>query len=149
MKESKCLECGYDFQRRSDENGISFPDESLTRQEFVSQVNINNILKKYVQNGVDPFVISEDARYGDFTNIPSYQEALDLVNAAEEHFLSLPVQIRNRFDNDPALLLEFLGDVSNRDEAISLGLVQDMTIKPEKISPAAPVSTAPVGGSES
>lgn len=114
----------YDFQKRSDDAALSFEGEkSLTRQEFVPLCNINNILKKYVRNGVDPFVITKDAKFGDFTNVPSHQAALELINAAEDHFMQLPANLRARFDNDPGLLLDFLGDVNNRDEAISLGLI--------------------------
>ena len=126
----------YDFQKRSDDSALSFDGElSLTRQEFVSQCNINNIIKKYVKNGNNPFVITQDAKYGDFTSIPSHQEAIDLVIRAEEHFLQMPASLRNRFDNDPGKLLDFLSDVDNRAEAIHLGLVQDMNTPDQKINP--------------
>lgn len=128
----------YDFQKRSDDAAIYFDRKnSLTRQEFVSQCNINNIIKKYVKNGIDPFVITQDAKYGDFTNIPSHQEALDFVLRAEDHFMQLPVELRYRFQNDPGLLMDFLSDSRNREEAVRLGLVV------EKKSPASPVDVKP------
>lgn len=139
----------YDFQKRSDDAGISFdPKDNCTKQEFVSQCNINNILKKYTRNGINPFVITPDAKYGDFTNVPSHQEALDLVLAAEEHFMAMPPHIRSRFNNDPGELLAFLGDVNNRDEAIKLGLVIDKKLNndPEKKSPASQVDKSAEGG---
>jgi len=39
------------------------------------------------------------------------------------YLASLPSKIRDRFGNDPSQLLSFLADSSNKDEAISLGLV--------------------------
>lgn len=134
----------YNFQKRSDDAGLSFEGtESMTRQEFASQCNINNILKKYVRNGVDPFVITAHAKYGDFTNVPSHQEALDLVIAAEDHFMQLSAAVRSRFDNDPGKLLDFLSDSNNRDEAIKLGLVQEkLTTSVENKSPATQVSSS-------
>jgi phage internal scaffolding protein len=134
----------YDFQKRSDDAGISFDRKnSLTKQEFVSQCNINNIVNKYVKNGNNPFILTKDAKFGDFTNIPSHQEALELVIAAEEHFLQLPVHIRSRFENDPGQLMSFLSDIDNREEAIKLGLVQDLNSNLEKKSPAKPDVKAP------
>lgn len=131
----------YDFQKRSDDAGLSFEGtEVLTRQEFVSQVNISNIIKKYVRNGVNPFCITQDAKYGDFTNIPSYQEALELVCAAEDHFLRFPADVRAMFDNDPGKYIDFLNNPENREKAIQLGFVQDLSNTDEKIAPpAAPI----------
>jgi phage internal scaffolding protein len=37
--------------------------------------------------------------------------------------MALPAQIRSRFDNDPAKLIDFLENEQNHDEAIKLGLV--------------------------
>lgn len=129
----------YDFQKRSDDSAIHFNRKnSLTRQEFVSQCNINNIVNKYVKNGNNPFVITQDAKYGDFTNVPSHQDALDLILRAEDHFMQLPPQLRARFDNDAGLLLQFLGNPNNRQEAIKLGLVQDLNNDLQQNSPALP-----------
>jgi phage internal scaffolding protein len=139
----------YDFQKRNDASAIFFDSkDSKTRQEFASQCNINNIIKKYVKNGNNPFVISQDAKYGDFTNIPSHQDALDLVISAQNHFDQLPAKLRSRFNNDPAELLNFLSDVDNRKEAIELGLVQDLDSASKiKIPPSAD-DKAPEGGSK-
>lgn len=114
----------YDFRKRSDDAKYFCEGESLTKQEFRSQVNINNILKKYAKNGVDPFCITQDAKYGDFTDVPSYQDALDLVISAGEHFAQLDAATRRRFDNDPGKLLDFLSNRDNYEEAVSLGLIE-------------------------
>jgi hypothetical protein len=37
--------------------------------------------------------------------------------------MALPANIRSRFDNDPAKLIDFMENPANREEAESLGLV--------------------------
>jgi phage internal scaffolding protein len=48
---------------------------------------------------------------------------MNRVFAAQDEFDRLPAQIRARFDNDPANLIEFLENSDNRPEAEALGLV--------------------------
>ena len=49
---------------------------------------------------------------------------MNRVIAAQDEFEALPAQIRARFDNDPAKLIEFLENSENRPEAEELGLVE-------------------------
>lgn len=128
------------FQKRSDDSALSFEGTvSLTRQEFVSSCNINNIIKKYVKNGNNPFSITADAKFGDFTDLPSsYQDALQLISAADDYFAQLPADVRSKFDNDPGKMLDFVNDKMNRDEAIKLGLVQEVINDDSKKIPAKP-----------
>jgi phage internal scaffolding protein len=48
---------------------------------------------------------------------------MNRVIAVQDEFEALPAQIRARFDNDPAQLIEFLENSDNRPEAEELGLV--------------------------
>lgn len=108
---------------------VKFEDASLTRQEFLKDADINNIMAKYA-SGVVP--LSSGARtpfFGDFSNVPDYQTSLQVVIDAQERFAQLPSQLRNRFENDPAKLLEFLAVEENRAEAISLGLIDPPPVK--------------------
>ncbi len=54
---------------------------------------------------------------------------------AQENFMRLPANIRKRFDNDPAQLIEFINDPNNLDEAINIGLAKE----PEKPLPGSKV----------
>lgn len=77
--------------------------------------------------------------FDDFTQVPaSYEEIQERMIEATNRFYELPSALRERFSNDPAALLSFLGDESNREEASRLGLL--------KVSPptAAPSDSAPV-----
>lgn len=118
---------------------FSAPDNPLeerrTKQEMKDECDINLIMARYNKTGVLPPSAREAfARYGDFTDVPSYQEMYDRVLAAEEGFASLPSHVRAKFNNDPG---EFIASVET-DEGqklfVELGLAkpkQDPQAKPE------------------
>ncbi|UPW41540.1 internal scaffolding protein [Peromfec virus RodF8_61] len=99
---------------------------SMTQQQFKEESNINNIIDRYKATGYLTDPLNPSTRkpiYGDFSEIPSYQEVCNVIAAANEAFDALPAALRKRFNNDPQELLDFLNDEANTDEAIALGLV--------------------------
>lgn len=131
----------YDFRARSNASMKSFSVKSRTKQNFKDQCDINNIIKKYRKNGVNPFVVTESARYGDYSEVPSYQDSLNFIISADEAFMKLDPRIRARFQNNPGLLIDFCADPNNREEAVKLGLI-------EKVVPqGTPSSESGVAGS--
>ena len=101
--------------------------ESLTQQCFKDEADINVIVGRYTAETafVDPLTQSQvQASFGDFTTIPDFHAAQNILALANEAFDALPAELRKRFNNDPAEVLYFLNDESNREEAIRLGLVQ-------------------------
>jgi phage internal scaffolding protein len=113
----------YDTIAASDESGIACEDASLAQQQFKDESDINNILRQFNITGQLPNA-PVSPRYGDFTGISDFKTALDRVNATYEEFESLPADLRARFNNDPASLIEFLDNEENRSEAEKLGLVE-------------------------
>jgi len=113
----------YDKDAASNESGLACEEPSLAQQHFKDECDINNILRQFNITGLLPEA-PLSPRYGDFTGIGDYHTALNRVIAAQDEFEALPAQIRARFDNDPANLIEFLDDVNNRPEAEKLGLVE-------------------------
>jgi phage internal scaffolding protein len=112
----------YDTDAASNESGLHCEDASLAQQHFKDECDINNILRQFNLTGILPEA-PLSPRYGDFTGVTDYHTALNQVIAAEDEFMSLPANIRARFENNPAQLIEFLDNPENLDEAISLGLV--------------------------
>lgn len=106
---------------------VGYPMESFeasrTQQQFVEDCDINVILQRYMKNGSDPRLPTE-GMFGDFTNLPDLQTAMNTVIEAEEAFGGLPAKVRKEFDNDPRQLMAFLSDPSNRDRAVELGLIE-------------------------
>lgn len=111
-------------------------DVILTVQADAQSCDINYILEQYVRTGSLP-VSSSQPVFGDFTDGNDYQEKLNLVIDAQEAFMALDARVRARFENDPAQLIHFLSDSSNRPEAVRLGLVQDLDTQGAKIAPSA------------
>ena len=112
----------YDKNAATNESGLHCEDASLAQQHYKEECDINTILQKFNISGILP-EMPLSPRYGDFTGIGDYHTALNAVLAAQDEFEALPANIRARFDNDPAKLIEFLDDENNRPEAEELGLV--------------------------
>lgn len=118
---------------------------SLTKQSFVAECDINNIIKDFTQTG---FVahINQHAASGAFVDLPDqidFQAGLDLVRQASDAFAALPAKLRARFGNDPAQFLDFMHDPKNQQEAIDLGLAIDT--RPPSPAPAEPLSGPKAG----
>jgi len=113
----------YDKDAASNESGLHCEDASLAQQHFKEECDINTILQKFNISGLLPEQ-PLSPRYGDFTGIGDYHTALNRVIAAQDEFDALPAQIRARFNNDPAQLIEFMENSENRPEAVELGLVE-------------------------
>lgn len=114
------------YQSYKESDGQIFELPSLTQQHFRDECDINHIIARYEQTGMltDPMYPSTRMyEFGDYSSVQDYQDSLNSVIAAREMFDSLPSRIRERFNYDPARLLQFLSDDANRDEAIRLGLV--------------------------
>lgn len=111
-------------------------DASLTRQEFVRECDLNDIMRRYAA-GLAPLPTgSRKPMYGDFSAVPDYQGALQIVIDAQTRFSALPSELRKRFGNDPAQLVGFLEDEAHRDEAVRLGLLPQPAAEPAKAEPA-------------
>lgn len=110
--------------------------EDLAQQQFKEECDINAILKRFQDTGMAPHDIRGPGQYGDFSDVADYQSALNAVQNAQEAFDSLPSSLRARFQHDPAQLLGFLQDDSNRPEAIALGLIEKPPVE-------APVASEP------
>lgn len=107
-----------------DKLGVVYKPESRTKQSFVAECDINNILKQYKLSGMVTH-ISAKAAQGAYTDLPDpieFQESLNIVAQAENAFATLPSKVRERFGNDPERFLMFTSDPANAKEMADLGL---------------------------
>jgi phage internal scaffolding protein len=132
----------YDRDQNSADSSFIFNGVSRTQQHFKSECDINNILKRFNVTGQLP-VGSVQPTYGDFSGVTDYQSALNAVMAAQDSFLALPAKIRSRFQNDPALFVQFASDEANKDEMKALGLLRHEAASAAVSSPSEPVSGEP------
>lgn len=96
---------------------------SRTIQSEKDSCDINLILRKFKTTGVMSNVNTNSPLEVSFDEVVDFHSAMTQVASAQQAFATLPSALRKRFSNDPGELLAFLGDSSNRDEAIKLGLV--------------------------
>lgn len=134
----------YDDVRAAYERAMSDIDtgtESLVQQQFKDEVDINTMVKRFGLTDFSTLPGVLDPRYyGDFSDAPtSFRDALDRVRTAQQRFEQLPAEIKNRFDNDPAKLLDFVQNPENGEEAVRMGLLAKQAT-PE---PPAPPPTTP------
>jgi len=126
----------YDVDKVSDETGLTCPEPTLAQQNFKDETDINHIVRQFGLTGQLPGK-PLSPQYGDFTGVLDYHSAVNAVLAAQDDFMELPAQMRSRFNNDPAQLIDFLGNENNREEAIKLGLVAAKPISEPSETPIA------------
>lgn len=124
------------------------PMPSMTKQSFVKECDINNIVREFTQTGMVEH-INAKAKLGAFVDLPDtvdYQQALEIARQGQEAFDLLPAQVRARFSNDPARFLDFIADPMNQDEVIALGLATDTRPPRPEAPPSPPESNPKPGG---
>jgi phage internal scaffolding protein len=112
----------YDHNAASDASGLVCEEPTRAQQHHKDECDINVILERFGKTGQVP-VNAISGTYGDFSGVHDYHTAINALIAAESEFAALPAQIRNKFANDPANLVQFLDNPDNRAEAEKLGLV--------------------------
>ncbi len=132
--------------------GMDFTSsKSKTMQHFKDNADINKIVDNFTRTGVLGMSTSVPTRkptFGDFSNI-DFQRSAEIVATADSNFELLPAAIRNRFENNVQELLDFVSDPSNKDEAISLGIMDPDTnpknafVKEPPVTPDVPVEAPP------
>lgn len=114
---------GYDADDVSRETGLVCDEaESVVQQQFAEEVDINTIVRRFGLTGELPNGVAMPVS-GDFTAVSDFQTAMNTIRQAQESFMLLPADVRERFANDPGRVIAFLDDERNRDEAIKLGIV--------------------------
>lgn len=116
----------YNEDAISEITGLEFDLEnepSYTQAQFAAESDINEIVRRFGLTGELP----ENYRppmSGDFTNITTFEEMQNAIADARSRFMELPAEIREKFENDPGRLINFLDDEKNRAQALELGIIQ-------------------------
>lgn len=114
--------------------GWSSSRPSMTQQQFRDEVDINYIVSMYDSTGVMPTFHGDGQPsqpvFGDFAELPdNAQEMYNRMIEARNNFNSLPLEVRKRFNYDPAAFLEFAENPENIDELVAMGLATKTEIK--------------------
>jgi phage internal scaffolding protein len=118
---------------------LLFEDVSLTHQSFAQECDLAAVMAQW-ERGIQANVNPDVPVYEDVSDLVDYQQALAIVAEARDSFSALPSRVRERFDNNPASLIDFLNNPANTEEARSLGLLSSGgdAKSPSKGSVAAP-----------
>lgn len=124
------------YKSKVNDFGISFdPALGKTKSEFAASCDLTAMVKRVTGGDVkrvftdksigDHFLtnILPTLKFADYSAVPTYDEALNLIMSAEESFFNMSSSVRSRFDNSPSKFMDFMSDPSNLPEAVSLGLV--------------------------
>lgn len=111
----------YDMNQAGTESGLECKDKTLTQQHMADECDINKLVERFVVTG-EIKQLEMPPLQGDFTKIPTYQEALNLMIEANKSFMAMPAKVRNRFENDPGQFIDFCSNEQNRDEMRQMGL---------------------------
>lgn len=104
--------------------------DSMTQQQFAEECEIKNIMKKYDSSGFFDHINRNPAQYGDFTQVTDLAGAIDKINEAQENFMTIPSDIRKRFDNSAQKFYLFAQNPDNFDELIDMGLATQRVSTP-------------------
>lgn len=129
---------GLDFKPKT--NSPDDPCYSRTSQSAKQECDINFIVDNYVKNGITPECLNKrQAIYGDVSEVGTYHEALSLITRVNEAFATYDAKTRERFGNNPSIMLDFMANPANLDECVKLGLL------PKEASEAAEGSASASG----
>lgn len=116
--------------------------ESMTKQEFKDECNVNNIVAKHKATGLLTHLNAGTPQFGDFSEVHDFMSAQNALISATDAFNSLPAKARKEFDNDPHLFLEFVkkGDYKEMER---LGLIKLKEVPPIEGTPPSPPQAQP------
>lgn len=97
----------YDLDKASIETACDTKGETLTVQAGIEDADINVMMKRFGVTGHFP-ESPKTPMYGDFTHITDFKTALEAIQTAMDNFMEFPAELRQRFENNPQRMLEYM-----------------------------------------
>lgn len=110
--------------------------ESMTRQEFKDECDINTIVRRFGVTGQLP-VDTRIPLNADFTAAMDFRESMQAMVEARESFDSLPSSIRARFHNDPAEFVDYCSERDDRGTLVHSDELEKLGLREAPLPPAA------------
>ena len=105
----------------------------MVDQSHAKGCDINNIVAQFQKTGQLP-TNTKPAHFGDFSEIPTVEDAFRIAHAARDAFQALSSTVRSLIDNDPSKLESFILNEDNKDLCIKYGLIEKPKVTP-KVKP--------------
>ena len=150
MKKSNTIEFYSPYKNPKKPCFFETTGESLTQQHFAEESEINNIIRSHDRNGVIDHIHRGNAIYGDFSNITDLSDALIQIKEAQQEFLNIPSEIREKFKNDAGEFFKFASNPDNESEMQKMGLLnpQQSVAMPTEIANPEPLPTQKAEGQD-
>ena len=94
---------------------------SRTEQNHAEGLDINNIMRRYKNEGLLPKMQSFEGVYGEFDSM-DMREAIDKVEKANALFMEVPAVIRAQFDNDAGAFIDYATNPANIQQMADWGM---------------------------
>lgn len=120
--------------------------EVRTKQADKLDCDINAIMRRYAASGVLGHSRNLDGVYGNFENAEDYHTHMTRIRAAEEHFMTLPAEVREACKNDPAVLVDIATNPERQGEFESLSSI--LGLEPPTPDPENPSEPVPPAAAE-
>lgn len=121
---------------------------SRTVESDVERAEISQILRKYEGVGIVDHLANVDRIFRDVSEFEDFADLMRQAKEAERHFLELPPQLRDVFDNDHHRWLDVAHDPEKLDEVRpkleELGLLEPVATPAEAGPPPTPAAPAEV-----
>lgn len=121
----------YDMDHASRVTGLLCKDPSKAQQHDKEDADINTLVRRFGLTGEVPILDRVPLESDIFHDITDFHSAMNAIRESEATFMSLPADLRKRFNNDPHEFLKFTSDEKNRDEMEKLGLLKPKPVEPE------------------
>ena len=92
-----------------------------TKQSMKDECDVNGIIGRFAKTGLLTPVNKDPGIYVDVSEMGDYKESLQQVDMANEMFMQLPAVVRAKFQNDPAVFLDYTSDETNNQDMVGLG----------------------------
>lgn len=98
-------------------------DIDRTKQSMKDECDVNAIIGRFAKTGLLTPVRTDPGIYLDVSEMGDYKESLAQVELANGMFMKLPAVVRSKFDNDPAVFLDYASDDANHGSMVEMGLM--------------------------
>lgn len=145
----------HDWYKPHAQYGMSEWPESLARQEFADECDINTIMRRYETGEEITHVARTPPMYLDYASVPgNLMDAMAFMQNATSEFMRLPAHVRREFDNDPGKFVAFAENPANLDQMRAWDLAPKPPEQPAQVpaaqaspaSPGAPAASPAPGG---
>ena len=112
--------------------GKTFKSPSFAKPQFAADCDLKNIVNRFLKTGVAPNFVQKPTIESTENMPKSFEEANQIATETKQAFDALPLEERNKYNNDPVAWLLALEKAEQEEKA-----------KQDKAEPAEPVEPVP------